>query len=294
MDGGELVTNPRVNALLGHVWLQGRLKCVYGDSDKKKGEAVGYHQNGCLRFKYPMAGNNLHGPGQTWYENGKLQGKEHYYHGRLCGASRQYYPCGKLFSETIYRNGLLYGVKKEWYRNGKLKLVKPYIEDRLDGALIEWYESGVMKLKANFSEGRRHGFYRKWNREGKIVSKAIYVRNTKITNRLYVLIKDRELRAQDILKIRNAAVRRICLEELGYERFLAQVEHQVIDKDGEYELVKIDWHKREEPICLVKVKCPSTGAYYTLRVPPHMKTARQAVAWTFHMRKNDYNLNIEA
>ena len=28
------------------------------------------------------------------------------------------------------------------------------------------------------------------------------------------------------------------------------------------------------------VRCPSTGGRYLLRVPPTMKTCRQAVAWT--------------
>ena len=88
--------------------------------------------------------------------------------------------------------------------------------------------------------------------------------------------------------MKNAEIRRICLEELGYARFLSQVDHQVIEKDGEYELVRIDWHKNEEPICLVKVKCPSTGAFYTLRVPLDMKTVKQAVAWTFGLKPSQY------
>ncbi|NQT23171.1 MAG: hypothetical protein HQ579_07025 [Candidatus Omnitrophica bacterium] len=151
-----------------------------------------------------------------------------------------------------------------------------------------------MKMQMNFSDGLRNGFYKKWTPEGKLILKQIYVRNTKISNRLYARMENKELSAQDIIKIKNAAVRRICLEELGYARFLSQVEHKVIDRDGEYELIKIDWHKREEPMHLLKVKCPSTGAYYTLRVPPHMKTAKQAVAWTFHMKKSEYNPIDEA
>ena len=47
-------------------------------------------------------------------------------------------------------------------------------------------------------------------------------------------------------------------------------------------------------ICLVKVKCPSAEVYYTLRVPPEMKTCKEAVAWTFHMGKKEYNPQEEA
>ena len=32
---------------------------------------------------------------------------------------------------------------------------------------------------------------------------------------------------------------------------------------------------------------------YLLRVPPDMKTAAEAVAWTFGMRSDQYNPNIE-
>ncbi|HEX7380479.1 MAG TPA: hypothetical protein VF278_25420 [Pirellulales bacterium] len=30
----------------------------------------------------------------------------------------------------------------------------------------------------------------------------------------------------------------------------------------------------------VVVRCPSTGQQYVLRVPPNMRTCRQAIAWT--------------
>lgn len=289
VDGDKLVTNPKVETLLGHVWLQGRLKCVYTEPDKKNGEAVGYYESGRLRFKYPMLNSQLHGTGKTWYKDGMIQGDEQYNNGQLHGISRQYLPDGRVFSETNYRNGLYHGTKKEWHRNGELKLIKPYTNDRLHGAWTEWYENHALKIQMNFVDGLRHGFYREWDAKGKLISELIYVRNTQITGRLYELIRDKALTAQDILKIKNSAVRRICLEELGYARFLSQTQHEAIDKDGEYELVRVNWHKREEPICLVKVKCPSTGAYYTLRVPPHMKTVKQAVAWTFHIKKDEYS-----
>ena len=72
------------------------------------------------------------------------------------------------------------------------------------------------------------------------------------------------------------------------------VEHEIIDKDGDYELVKIRWHKKEMPIVLVKVKCPSTGAFYVLRVPLSIKTVKEAVAWTFGMATKDYKPEEES
>jgi hypothetical protein len=48
-----------------------------------------------------------------------------------------------------------------------------------------------------------------------------------------------------------------------------------------------------EDIMLLKVKCPSTGAYYVLRVPPTMERCQQALAWTFDMPEKAYKLEME-
>jgi hypothetical protein len=288
------VNSAKVEGLLGHVWLQGRLKCVYAEPDKKTGEAIGYYENGSLRFRYPMSDGTLHGMGKTWYEDGTIQGEEQYFKGTLYGVSRQYYPNGQVSLETTYAKGIYHGPKREWYNTGALKSLKPYIHDRLHGTWSEWYCNGGLKMQIEFLNGLKNGFSKKWSPDGKLVLKTIYVRDTKISGSLYNLIQNKELTAQDILRIQNAAVRRICLTELGYGRFLSQVEHKVIDKEGEYELVRVNWHKKEEPIALVKVRCPSTNAFYTLRVPPSISNVKQAVAWTFHMDKDQYNPIKEA
>ena len=43
-----------------------------------------------------------------------------------------------------------------------------------------------------------------------------------------------------------------------------------------------------EPVMAVLVKCPSTGRNYVLRVPPSIRTAREAVAWTFNIAADKY------
>ncbi len=35
----------------------------------------------------------------------------------------------------------------------------------------------------------------------------------------------------------------------------------------------------EEPIHLLKMTCPSTGNIYVIRVPPNIRSARQAIRW---------------
>jgi hypothetical protein len=49
----------------------------------------------------------------------------------------------------------------------------------------------------------------------------------------------------------------------------------------------------DEPICMIKLVNSTPGPdgefkNYWLRVPPDMKTARQAVAWTFGMTPDEY------
>jgi len=48
-----------------------------------------------------------------------------------------------------------------------------------------------------------------------------------------------------------------------------------------------------DPLIAVIVKCPSTGQIYALRVPPYIRRARDAVAWTFDMDPHSYQLRIE-
>ena len=160
--------------------------------------------------------------------------------------------------------------------------------NRLNGVCLEWFPNGVMKARINYEDGIRSGLAKWWNREAQAVNIAIYIRGVPVTTYMAELIRTGRMTVSDILNTRNAEVRRVCLEEFGYGRFLSKMPHRVIDTDEDSELVLIHWHKSEEPICLVKVKCSTTGVFYTLRVPPDMKTVKQAVAWTFDVKPEKY------
>jgi len=43
----------------------------------------------------------------------------------------------------------------------------------------------------------------------------------------------------------------------------------------------------DKEIRILKVKCPSTGAYYCLRVPPQVNTCEEARQWTFGKELNE-------
>jgi hypothetical protein len=87
----------------------------------------------------------------------------------------------------------------------------------------------------------------------------------------------------EILGERNVELRRVLLERFGFERFMPAAGAAVVDRDhdagGERQLLRLTLAGDEDLVC-VAVACPSTGRRYLLRVPPTMRTCRQAVAWT--------------
>jgi hypothetical protein len=92
-----------------------------------------------------------------------------------------------------------------------------------------------------------------------------------------------DLAVSEILEERNAEVRRVMLERYGFEAFMTAAEAEVLDADrdpgGERKLLRVPLDG-DEPLVCVSVACPSTARRYFLRVPPHVTSCRQAVAWT--------------
>ena len=274
-------------------WLNGRLKYCYLNKEGTEAEAVEYYDNGQLKYRYLVNFGELHGSCRIWYEDGRLQCEERYVSGRLHGLKQVWYPNGVLQAELNYKNGFRDGTCKYWYENEKPQEISVYVNGSYGGTRTTWYPNGSMQLQCHYRNGLLHGSEKEWSEDGKLKLNKAYVNGMAIPVWVNNLLVSGSLKAEHILKISNTAVRRLCLEELGYGRFLAQMKHEIIDKDGEYELVKIDWHKREESIHLVKVKCPSTGAFYTLRVPPTVKTVKKAIAWTFGLNQDDYKPELE-
>jgi hypothetical protein len=126
---------------------------------------------------------------------------------------------------------------------------------------IEIAGSGITSLPAG------HGFVLRW-------------RGVEVSDRIAFAAET--LTGQEVLKTENVEIRRVLIERLGYETFLAQVGGVIRDRDtdagGERQLICIAFED-DEPLMLVKVICPSTGHLHVLRVPPDMDTCHQAVAW---------------
>lgn len=107
-----------------------------------------------------------------------------------------------------------------------------------------------------------------------------------------------DITGQDILNTENVELRRVLIEQIGYETFLQQVGGIIRDRDrdagGDRQLVCIPFDD-DEPLMMLKVMCPSTGHLHVLRVPPYMDNCHQAAAWVAGFdNPDDYNPLIEA
>lgn len=101
--------------------------------------------------------------------------------------------------------------------------------------------------------------------------------------------------ADQALAERNAELRRVMIERMGYLRFSEEAGAQVLDEDtdpgGRRQLLRIDLDD-DEPLVGLRCSCPSTGREYLLRVPPDTESCHQAWIAGFD-DPNDYNPVIE-
>jgi hypothetical protein len=113
------------------------------------------------------------------------------------------------------------------------------------------------------------------------------------------VIKEKDsISVEQIEKETNVEVRRVMLEIYGEQRFLDDSGIVPIQEDETGILYRKEF-PNDEALVMVKVvnKSPEpdgTFKHYYLRVPPHIKTAQEAVAWTFEFEEpEEYGPEIE-
>jgi hypothetical protein len=98
-----------------------------------------------------------------------------------------------------------------------------------------------------------------------------------------IAFRPETLSHEEVLAERNAERRRVMLERYGLDRFMADSAAETLDEDrdpgGPRRLLRLKLDGDEDLVC-VTVVCPSTERQFVLRVPPNMRTCRQAIAWT--------------
>jgi hypothetical protein len=92
---------------------------------------------------------------------------------------------------------------------------------------------------------------------------------------------------------KNSELKRVMLEIYGYDNYINEVEASVVDYSKYGTLYEIPAEDSEgiKVIRLVNSTPDADGTFknYFLTVPPDMKTAHEAVAWTFDMNVSEYN-----
>jgi hypothetical protein len=115
----------------------------------------------------------------------------------------------------------------------------------------------------------------------------------------YVIMQPEKITADDVLQERNTEVARVKLEQLTLPNFINQTKAVVQDHDIDRQghprnLLSIDIPRDPDRVIkIVQVICPSTEREYMLRVPTHIVTCAEAVAWTFGLSPEEYAPMIE-
>lgn len=282
------VTN-RVYAILEKTHQEGKLVSRPLTPSGDLIELSSSYPNSRPRFSYTLKNGRLHGVGRMWYENGQPEREDPFHKSILHGRQRSWYAHGALKAEMNYINNHLDGLRREWYPSGRPMMECRYVINRLDGLCTEWHQNGQVKERIPYWNGEAHGIIKSYDEKGRALAKEIYIQGLRYTGTIRRILNAKKINVKRLSRIGVPALRHFLLEEVGYERFLKEFPAQFIGQDGECELFKCFWHKDEEPLCLVKVKCPSTGIYYTLRVPPHVRSIQEAVAWTFTLEAVEYS-----
>ena len=95
---------------------------------------------------------------------------------------------------------------------------------------------------------------------------------------------------EKVFNVRNAEVRAYLVKKIDYEDIRKVKEIIIKHSDGEYDLLSL---KSINDCLFVKCKDSSTDRIFLLQVPIYIKTCKEAIAWTFGLKENEYNPIIE-
>jgi len=104
---------------------------------------------------------------------------------------------------------------------------------------------------------------------------------------------DQKLDARAALRVRNGELRRVACEMIGWDNVLKEMKVKTINKDRDPEigeLVSVSPNRDDEEKFL-RVRC-GTGRDFVLPVPPNMRTAREANAWTWGLEPSEYQPEV--
>lgn len=111
------------------------------------------------------------------------------------------------------------------------------------------------------------------------------------------ILEPGKLRADAIGNANNVEVRRALLDIYGEARYLQDTDAELVHED-QYGKLYCKRFSGDEPLLMVRVKNSTpepdgTWRHYFLRVPPNIRTAKEAVAWTFALEQDQYTPEAE-
>ena len=116
----------------------------------------------------------------------------------------------------------------------------------------------------------------------------VYANSGVLLPEKYGTIPTSKWNSEWLLSERNAELRRVLVQGVGYNRICEELGAEELDSWEEYSLFKIknyievdEWGSEDdkEPMHLLKMICPSTGHIHFLRVPPDIDSARESIRW---------------
>src|SRR5665213_2971785 len=272
-EGGKIVTNEvfKDKTVRTRFGVGKYMKNIWGMQVKhlQRRSATGgfcweevYWSSGQLMYRYSRAakeGKFFRPDGSLW---GTFTGKLEYRHlGSMCILKRGW-------TYRNFRN--LYDNGPEFYRN-------------VDSSFTWFDKQGKPRYQGQYKDGQRTGVW--------IVNyvECVYIRGVAVP-KVFADAKPEEIDVYKVVSEKNAARRAVLIDKIGINRVINELQGEIIDEDktNDYALVNIRLaadsdrsYRGDKVITLLKVKCPSTGAFYTLRVPPGIKEVNTARQWTF-------------
>jgi hypothetical protein len=140
-------------------------------------------------------------------------------------------------------------------------------------------------------------------------ARAWFIEGVRFDPETWESVVKRTIRPVEAIRLANVEQRRIAIEKLGVERVLSSLAVRKIESAEDHVLHEVQLYDDEIihlrrrgskgvreylPARFLQVKDSTTGQRYFLRVPSGITNCKDAVAWTFGFRADEYQLQKEA
>jgi hypothetical protein len=219
----------------------------------------------------------------SWYKNGRLVRQKFIYDNKKTAYDYSGFKTACIVKG--YDGRLLYEIKgaldgrNNIYNGSHSVLSREMRHWFLEREPFEVKKSGKIIYKGQIQNRQRIG---EWVENGK---RVFYVNGVAIPKRLYETPPEK-LDPAKIIKLPNAQLRMAMMEKIGPDR-IADI-GRVVHKDKAMRLYDI----KNYDVRILRVQCPTTKAYYFLKVPKDSSKCEEARQWTFGVG-NGFNKQIK-